>query len=378
LQAVGQLAGGVAHDFNNILTAIKGFCDLLLRRHQPGDDSYGEIMHIRRDADRASGLVRQLLTFSRRRTPRPQLLEPGRVVNELLDLLRRLIGENIELEVREGDDLGAVRADQGQLEQIITNLVVNARDAMPEGGRIVITTTAVDLSEPRPTAHGMAPAGAYVCLEVLDEGQGIDEEHLEKIFEPFFTTKEVGQGTGLGLATVYGILQQNDGFIEVHSEPGAGTVFRVLLPRLDGYVWQDEPLVAETAATEEPVGEGTVLLVEDEDTVRAFAAKALRASGYKVMEADSPAAALTLLDAYEGPLDLMVSDVVMPGMSGPQFVEAVTRQRGPTKVIYISGYAEDAADADAIADAEFLAKPFDLRQLTDKVRASLSGTSSTR
>jgi two-component system, cell cycle sensor histidine kinase and response regulator CckA len=381
LQAVGQLAGGVAHDFNNILTAITGFCDLLLRRHPPGDPSAGEIMHIKRDAERAAGLVRQLLTFSRRQTPRPQLLSPARVVSELLYFLRQLIGEDIELQVQEGDDLGAIRADQGQLEQIITNLVVNARDAMPQGGRIVIRTTAVDLGEARPTAHGMAPAGPYVCVEVLDEGTGIAPEHADKIFEPFFTTKEVGEGTGLGLATVYGVLQQNDGFIEVDSAPGAGSVFRVFFPRLEGYIWQEAPAspapVPHDAQEPEGGGEGTVLLVEDEDTVRAFAAKALRASGYRVMEAASPAAALTLLSGYEGPLDLMVSDVVMPGMSGPQFVEAVTRSRGPTKVIYISGYAEDAANAEAIDSADFLAKPFDLHQLTDKVRASLAGPSPT-
>jgi two-component system cell cycle sensor histidine kinase/response regulator CckA len=379
LQAIGQLAGGVAHDFNNILTAIKGFCDLLLRRHPPGDPSFGEIMHIKRDADRAAGLVRQLLTFSRRQTPRPQVLAPGRVVGELLHLLHRLIGEDIVLHVEEGPDLGAIRADQGQLEQIITNLVVNARDAMPDGGRIVIRTTAVDLVEARPTAHGIAPAGAYVCLEVLDEGLGIADEHADKIFEPFFTTKGVGEGTGLGLASVYGILQQNEGFIEFDSEPGIGTVFRVFLPRLEGQAWHHETLPQAAAGIpdgendREAPGEGTVLLVEDEDTVRAFAARALRASGYRVMEAASPAAALSLLDAYKGPLDLMVSDVVMPGMSGPQFVEAVIRIRGPTKVIYISGYAEDAANADAINSAEFLAKPFDLHQLTEKVKESLAG-----
>ena len=376
LQAIGQLAGGVAHDFNNILTSITGFCDLLLRRHPPGDPSSGEIMHIKRDAGRAAGLVRQLLMFSRRKTPRPQVLSPARVVTDLLYFLRRLIGEDINLDIQEGENLGAIRADQGQLEQIITNLVVNARDAMPLGGRIVIRTTAVDLDEPRSTSHGLAPAGPYVCLEVLDEGTGIVAEHVDKIFEPFFTTKEVGEGTGLGLATVFGILQQNDGYIEFDSEPDAGTVFRIFLPRLEGYTWREEPAVEVATSDDEPIAEalgvGTVLLVEDEETVRAFAAKALRASGYRVMEAASPAAALTLLNTYDGPLDLMVSDVVMPGMSGPQFVEAVTKTRGPTKVIYISGYAEDAANAEAIDNADFLAKPFDLHQLTDKVRISLA------
>ena len=376
LQAVGQLAGGVAHDFNNILTSITGFCDLLLRRHPTGDPSFGEIMHIKRDANRAAGLVRQLLTFSRRQTPRPQLLSPGTVISELIHLLHRLIGEDIELQIEQGPELGAVRADQGQLEQVVTNLVVNARDAMPDGGRIVIRTTAVDLDEPRSTAHGTAPAGPYVCLEVVDEGSGIEKEHADKIFEPFFTTKEVGKGTGLGLASVFGMLQQNEGFIEFDSESGVGTVFRIFLPRLDGYTVPIRTVEAAGAPAPEPPApesvEGTVLLVEDEDTVRAFVAKALRASGYRVMEAASPAAALTLLNGYEGPLDLMVSDVVMPGMSGPQFVETVAKKRGPTKVIYISGYAEDAANAEAIDNADFLAKPFDLKQLTDKVQESLS------
>ncbi|MEM7123309.1 MAG: ATP-binding protein [Pseudomonadota bacterium] len=370
LQAVGQLAGGIAHDFNNILTAIKGFCDLLLRRHQAGDPSFGEITHIRRETDRAAGLVRQLLTFSRRQTPRPQVLSLDRTIDDLSQLLRRLIGEDVTLHVESDADQSSVRADQGQLEQIITNLVVNARDAMPQGGRILLRTSEVELREPHATAHGMAPVGPYVCLEVVDEGCGIAEADLAKIFEPFFTTKDVGKGTGLGLATVYGVLQQNDGFIEVESEVGAGTVFRVYLPRVRAIGVPLEPIAVDNVAepaVSVPRDKGTVLLVEDEDTVRQFAVRALSASGYNVMSAESPAVALGLLDGYQGPLDLIVSDVVMPGMSGPEFVAAVTKQRGPLKVIYISGYAEDAVGSDAIDDAAFLAKPFDLAQLSAKV-----------
>ncbi len=370
LQAVGQLAGGIAHDFNNILTAIKGFCDLLLRRHQAGDPSFGEITHIKREADRAAGLVRQLLTFSRRQTPRPQVLSLDRTIDDLSQLLRRLIGEDVVLHVESGTGQNTVRADQGQLEQIITNLVVNARDAMPQGGRILLRTSEVELREPRVMAHGMAPAGPYICLEVVDEGCGIDDADLAKIFEPFFTTKEVGKGTGLGLATVYGVLQQNDGYIDVESEVGAGTVFRVYLPRVRAIGLTVEPVAdgpGDDIVASAPADKGTVLLVEDEDTVRRFAVRALSANGYNVMSAESPAVAIALLDGYQGPLDLIVSDVVMPGMSGPEFVAAVTKQRGPLKVIYISGYAEDAVGSGAIDDAAFLAKPFDLAQLSAKV-----------
>ena len=367
LHAVGQLAGGVAHDFNNILTAITGFCDLLLQRHPPGDPSFGEIMQIKQDAGRAASLVRQLLAFSRRQRPRPQVLGLPAVVSELMYLLRRLIGEQITLEVLHDRDQGHVRIDQGQLEQVITNLVLNGRDAMPDGGVIRIRTSSLALKEPLDVANGVAPAGEYVALEITDEGTGIEPDLVDKVFEPFFTTKEVGKGTGLGLATVYGTVEQNDGYIVVESFPGEGTIFRVLLPRLNR---TEFAALQDTAPRMLEAGErkASILLVEDEVAVRMFATSALASRGYKVAAADGPEAALELLSEAGEPFDLLITDVVMPGQTGPQLAAQVREAHPDMAVIFISGYSEDAAGAEDIESADFLPKPFGLAQLADKVR----------
>lgn len=367
LHAVGQLAGGVAHDFNNILTAITGFCDLLLQRHPPGDPSFGEIMQIKQDAGRAAGLVRQLLTFSRRQRPRPKVMALSSAVGDLMHLLRRLIGERIRLEVHHGRETVHVRTDQSQLEQVITNLVLNARDAMPDGGVIRIETYAEILEEARNMINGIAPRGPYAVLEVSDQGTGIAPDMIEKVFEPFFTTKEVGRGTGLGLATVFGVVEQNDGFIDVTDAQDGGTVFRILLPRLNTTEIAALTESAPAPAVSQDKGGASILLVEDEAAVRSFAASALRGRGHKVTDADGPESALEAVASSGEPFDLLVTDVVMPGQSGPQLAEAIRLLQPDIAVIFISGYSEDAAGAEAIDSADFLAKPFGLAELAAKV-----------
>lgn len=374
MQAVGQLAGGVAHDFNNLLTAMIGFSDLLLMRHPPGDPSYSDIIHIKQNANRAAQLVKQLLAFSRRQTLRPTVLDLTEVLAELTDLLRRLIGEQIELKIVHGRDLGPVKADQGQMEQVITNIVVNARDAMQSGGRVTITTRNVNTDESRRLGHELMPAGDYVEIEVSDTGHGIAKEDLGKIFEPFFTTKEVGQGTGLGLSTVYGIIKQTGGYVFVNSEVGRGTAFRIYLPWHVG--GEDDAADEEDSARKmvDLTGKGVVLLVEDEDAVRMFAARALRNKGYTVLEADSGEAALGILDETESTIDLMISDVVMPNMNGPTLVKQALETRPDMRIIFISGYAEEAFRKSMDKEqrrVEFLPKPFSLKQLASKVKDTL-------
>ena len=285
MQAVGQLAGGVAHDFNNLLTAMIGFSDLLLDRHDPGDPSFADIMQIKQNANRATNLVRQLLAFSRKQTLEPVLLDPTEALTELSNLLGRLLGETIELTMEHGRDLGLVRVDRVQFDQVIINLAVNARDAMPGGGTLSIRSSNIALEGPVHRGPEVMPAGAYALIEVADTGAGIAREDIERVFEPFFSTKEVGAGTGLGLSTVYGIVRQTDGFIFVDSAPGEGTTFSIYLPR-----YQDtEPIAAapEAKAEADLTGAGTVLLVEDEDAVRLFGARALRNKGYRVLEASN-------------------------------------------------------------------------------------------
>ncbi|WP_100085450.1 ATP-binding protein, partial [Nitrospirillum viridazoti] len=378
MQAIGQLAGGVAHDFNNLLTAMIGFCDLLLLRHKPGDQSFSDIMQIKQNANRAANLVRQLLAFSRQQTLQPRVLSITDVLAELSNLLRRLIGENIELRMLHGRDTGLVRVDQGQLEQVIINLVVNARDAMPKGGRLTIVTGNLHTTEPIRHETEEMPPGDWVVVEVIDTGIGIPPENLQRIFEPFFSTKEVGSGTGLGLSTVYGIVRQTGGFVFVESKPGEGAKFSIHLPRLD------EKALAQAAPAEESkdkaaadlTGMGTVLLVEDEDAVRVFGARALRNKGYTVLEARSGEEALDLLQGERGgDVDLIVTDVVMPQMDGPTMIEQVRRFRPDVKVIFISGYAEDrfrhSLKDGAVVD--FLPKPFSLKQLAAKVKEVMEG-----
>ncbi|MBV8650003.1 MAG: PAS domain-containing protein [Alphaproteobacteria bacterium] len=376
MQAVGQLAGGVAHDFNNLLTAMIGFCDLLLLRFRPGDPSFADIMQIKQNANRAANLVRQLLAFSRQQTLQPRVLNITDVLAELSHLLRRLIGENIELKMVHGRDLGLVKVDQGQLEQVIINLAVNARDAMPEGGSLTIRTSNVANAYAMRRGHEVMPPGEYTLIEVTDTGTGIPKENLVRIFEPFFSTKEVGSGTGLGLSTVYGIVKQTGGFVFVDSTLGHGAAFSIYLPR-----HQQEDAVAtarvepgESAAARDLTGAGTVLLVEDEDPVRLFSARALRNKGYKVIEAKSGEAALEVIHRATEQIDLLVSDVVMPRMDGPSLIREVRETHPDMKVIFISGYTEDSFRKRLNTDAEihFLPKPFSLKQLAGKVKEVMS------
>ncbi len=372
MQAVGQLAGGIAHDFNNLLTAMIGFCDLLLLRHKAGEQSFADIMQIKQNANRAANLVRQLLAFSRQQTLKSKVLNVTDVLAELAHLLRRLVGENIELKMVHGRDLGPVRCDQGQLEQVIINLAVNARDAMSGDGKVTIQTKNVSQDAPERHGHEMLGPGDYVLIEVIDEGCGIPKENQGRIFEPFFSTKEVGSGTGLGLSTVYGIVKQTGGYIFVDSEPDKGARFSVFLPRHTSQEpadtqeeddWKQEMALDLT-------GVGTVLLVEDEDAVRVFSARALRNKGYTVLEAKSGEAAISVLGKEGGEIDLLITDVVMPEMDGPRLIREVRERRPDIKVICISGYAEDAfrKKLDQSADIHFLPKPFSLNQLAGTVK----------
>jgi two-component system, cell cycle sensor histidine kinase and response regulator CckA len=374
MQAVGQLAGGVAHDFNNLLTAMIGFCDLLLLRFRPGDPSFADIMQIKQNANRAANLVRQLLAFSRQQTLQPRVLDITDTLADLSHLLRRLIGENIELKVVHGRDLGLVKVDQGQLDQVIINLAVNARDAMPGGGTLTIRTSNAINDAPIRLGDEVMPPGEYVRVEVADTGIGIQPENLQRIFEPFFSTKEIGSGTGLGLSTVYGIVKQTGGFVRVESEVGKGASFSIFLPRHRG----DEAHGATRAAAEEMAlprdltGTGTVLLVEDEDPVRLFSSRALKNKGYRVIEADSAESALAILQEGAQKVDLIITDVVMPKMDGPTLIKEV-RELHPDrkfKVIFISGYAEDhfRKRLGNEEDIHFLPKPFSLKQLAGKVK----------
>jgi two-component system cell cycle sensor histidine kinase/response regulator CckA len=375
MQAVGQLAGGVAHDFNNLLQAIMGNCDLLLMRHPAGDPSFAEINEVRQNSVRAAGLVRQLLAFSRQQTLLPKVLALSDTLTELSLLLRRLVGEKIALRVEHQQDLWPVRADEGQLSNAVMNLVVNARDAMPkEGGAVTIRTSNVTFAAPEPIGTGHMPAGDYVLIEVIDTGMGIPKENLTKIFEPFFTTKPVGQGTGLGLSTVYGVVKQTGGFITVDSELGRGTSFRVYLPR---HTAQSAIEAAEESERIEPrdlTGEDTILLVEDEDAVRSFAARALRMRGYTVLEASGGEAALDIVRSRASTIDLLVTDVVMPSMDGPTLVRAARGLKPDMRIIYMSGYAEDAfrRNEEKAEELHFLPKPFGLKQLVAKVKEVLS------
>ncbi|CAO3421465.1 ATP-binding protein [Azospirillum endophyticum] len=375
MQAVGQLAGGVAHDFNNLLTAMIGFCDLLLLRHKPGDQSFSDIMQIKQNANRAANLVRQLLAFSRQQTLQPRVINVTDVLAELANLLRRLIGENIELKMIHGRDLGLVKVDQNQLEQVIINLVVNARDAMAGGGKLTINTTNYVVTQPERREHETVPPGSYVSVEVIDTGCGIARENLQRIFEPFYTTKEVGSGTGLGLSTVYGIVRQTGGFVLVDSAVGEGTTFTILLPHHQGELRPVDTAEPRERRGSDLTGTGTILLVEDEDAVRVFSARALRNKGYQVLEAKNGEAALQQIETNGASIDLLITDVVMPQMDGPTLARHVRRLRPEMRVIFISGYAEDRlGEIDGVEVAHFLPKPFSLKQLASKVKEVIRDT----
>ena len=373
MQAIGQLAGGVAHDFNNLLTAISGHCDLLLLRHDQGDSDYGDLVQINQNANRAAGLVGQLLAFSRKQTLRPETLDLRDTLADLTHLLNRLVGEKVTLTLSHDPVLRPIRADKRQLEQVLMNLVVNARDAMPAGGEIRIVTECVTLTKPLSRDRATVPAGDYVTVEVMDVGVGIAPDKLQKVFEPFFTTKRTGEGTGLGLSTAYGIIKQTGGFIFVDSTPGTGTTFILYFP-----VYESGPQQAQK--TKQPVrqptahaADGVILLVEDEAPVRAFASRALRLRGFTVLEADSAEAALKTLEDASLNIDVFVTDVVMPGMDGPSWVREALKKRPDVRVVFVSGYAEDSFGEEQgnIPNSVFLPKPFSLNELTDMVHRQM-------
>jgi two-component system cell cycle sensor histidine kinase/response regulator CckA len=394
MESVGQLAGGIAHDFNNVLSAIMMATDFLLNAHKPTDPSFQDIMQIKQNANRAASLVRQLLAFSRRQTLRPQVLDLGEVLTELNMLLRRLIGEKVELSVVHGRDLWPVKADISQFEQVIVNLAVNARDAMPDGGKLAIRTANVDAAEcAKFGAKGM-PAADYVLVEVADTGTGIPPEIIDKIFEPFFSTKDVGKGTGLGLSTVYGIVKQTGGFVYPASEIGKGTTFRIFLPRhvpsaaeaVEEILVPEAPGIADAlaAAADTPAragadmtGQGTILLVEDEEGLRALNARGLKSRGYSVIEAGNGIEAIDALEKNGGKVDLVVSDVVMPEMDGPTLLKELHRRDPNIKIIFVSGYAEEAFEKSLPPDDgqrkkfAFLPKPFTLKQLIEQVKETM-------
>ncbi|HUC48227.1 MAG TPA: PAS domain-containing protein [Xanthobacteraceae bacterium] len=394
MESIGQLAGGMAHDFNNVLGAIMMATDFLLNAHKPTDPSFADIMQIKQNANRAASLVRHLLAFSRKQTLRPQVLDLGEVLSDLRMLLQRLIGEKVTLTVVHGRDLWPVKVDISQLEQVIVNLAVNARDAMPKGGRLQIRTSNVTKADSeRYRAKGM-PFADYVLIEVADSGTGIPAKILDKIFEPFFSTKEVGKGTGLGLSTVYGIIKQTGGFIYVDSVEQQGATFRIFLPR---HIASAQELAAERAATAEPqaqaglpaaaaeqgkraasadlTGEGTILLVEDEEGLRQLNARGLSSRGYTVLEAGNGAEAIDVLEKSQGQVDLVVSDVVMPEMDGPTLLRELRTRNPGLKFIFVSGYAEDAFQKHMPAEGPepaFLAKPFTLKQLVNAVKETMA------
>lgn len=374
MQAVGQLAGGVAHDFNNVLTAILGTCDLMLLRHTPGDSDYDDIQQIRANSNRAASLTRQLLAFSRQQTLRPEVLQLPDVVSDISQMLRRIIGERVQLVVTHDRNLGAVRADPTQLEQVIVNLAVNARDAMlarkvPGSGdgtrKLTIATRRIAASDVRAMRSEIIPAGEYTALVVEDNGAGIPPENLGKIFEPFFSTKEKGKGTGLGLSTVYGIVKQSGGFIFADSEVGKGTRFTVYLPVHHAPAPSARAVVPE--AQSRWAGGGRILLVEDEDTVRLVAERALVRQGYAVTCARDGEEGLDLVRT-EDPFDIVVSDVVMPAMDGPAMARAIRQIIPAMPFLFMSGYAEEQLRRDIdIPNMFFIPKPFSVQQITEKV-----------
>ena len=370
MQAIGQLAGGVAHDFNNLLTAISGYCDLLLLRHEKGDQDHADLTQITHNANRAAALVGQLLAFSSKQTLTPKVLSVNDTLSELTHLLSRLLGEKVELLAEYGKDLPRAFVDGRQLEQVIMNLVVNARDAMPDGGEVLIKSGTQVFDKTTRVDRVLVPKGTYVTISVADTGCGIRPEHLEKIFEPFYTTKDVGEGTGLGLSMAYGIVKQTGGFIFAKSVLGTGSEFSLLLPAHEGALV--EPSAPEKTSKSAPKSLNglSVLLVEDEAPVRSFAARALALQGVRVTEASSAEVALEKLEDTDFFVDVIVSDVVMPGMDGPTWVVKAQETRPDVQVIFVSGYAEEnfSSEYGDIPNASFLPKPFSLKQLIEAVR----------
>lgn len=395
METIGQLAGGIAHDFNNVLSAIMMANDFLLNAHKPTDPSFQDIMQIKQNATRAATLVRQLLAFSRKQTLRPKVLDLREAMEDIDRLLRRLIGEKVKLEIVHGRDLWPVKVDVSQFEQVVVNLAVNARDAMPDGGKIIVRTANVAAPDAEKLAYKGMPAADYVRIDVSDTGTGIPADIVDKIFEPFFSTKEVGKGTGLGLSTVYGIVKQTGGFVYVDSEIGKGTSFRIFLPRhRPEFDAQSDPASSDGPARDVAVadappaqpkpadkpadltGHGTILLVEDEEGLRGLNARGLRSRGYSVIEAENGVEALELLAENDGKVDLVVSDVVMPEMDGPTMLRAMRDTNPHLRIIFVSGYAEEAFDKSVLRPDDqfaFLAKPFALTALIAKVKETMAG-----
>jgi PAS domain S-box-containing protein len=371
MEAVGRLAGGIAHDFNNLLTVINGYSALVLESLGEDDPTFNEISEVHKAGERAAGLTRQLLAFSRRQVFTLQVLDLNSVVTDIQRMLRRVLGEDIELSTALEQPLDSVQADRGQIEQVIMNLAVNARDAMPEGGQLLIETSNVELDAAYAAQHREVTPGPYVMLAVSDTGHGMDAQTQARIFEPFFTTKPQGQGTGLGLSTVYGIVKQSGGTIWVYSELGHGTTFKVYLPRVNA-----RPVVADPRAASRPIsGSGTVLVVEDEDGVRALIHMVLRQAGYTVLEARSGEEALRRCEAHTQGIDLVITDVVMPQMGGRELANRLAVRWPGIKLLFMSGYTDNAIVQQVGLDAEtpFLQKPFTPAALAGKVRLILRG-----
>ena len=375
MQAIGQLAGGVAHDFNNLLTAISGHCDFLLLRHDQGDQDYADLIQIHQNANRAASLVGQLLAFSRKQNLNPEVIDLRDTLADLTHLLNRLVGEKIKLILDHDLGLFRIRVDKRQLEQVIMNLVVNARDAMPGGGEIKVETNNIELKKQIHRDRAVLPAGHYVLVRVIDEGHGISEEKRNKIFEPFYTTKQPGKGTGLGLSTAYGIVKQSGGFIFADSQIGEGSVFSLYFPICNyNEIPKEVKIVKNNPSTVVKSGRGVVLLVEDEAPVRAFASRALRLKGLTVIEAESGEMALSMIADPNLHIDIFVTDVIMPGIDGPTWVSQAIEDRPEVKVIFVSGYAEDAFGEHRaqIPNSVFLPKPFSLAELTSTVQGQLN------
>jgi signal transduction histidine kinase len=366
MEAIGQLAGGVAHDFNNLLGIITGYSELLEKDLGPGHRGLGRLQQVRRAADRAAGLTRQLLAFSRKQILQPRVLDLGEVVSDVEKMLRRLIGEDVQVVTVFGPGLGRVMADPGQIEQVLVNLAVNARDAMPGGGKLIVETANADLDEAYARNHAGVVPGRYVLLSVSDTGHGMDAETLSHIFEPFFTTKKEGKGTGLGLATVYGVVKQSGGHVSVYSEPGRGTTFRVYLPRTADQPREEAPPAPEPP----PRGTETVMLVEDAEVLRLMMRELLELNGYRVLEIARPEEAAAAAAAYDGEIHLLVTDVVMPNLSGRETAESVRARRPGIRVLYVSGYTDDVITHHGVLEAgtHLLQKPFTTQAFLRKVR----------
>jgi len=372
MEAVGRLAGGVAHDFNNMLTAIRSYADLLLADMPPGSPLCADVLEISKAADRASALTRQLLAFSRQQVLRPRLVDLNATVDGMQKMLKRLNTANIQLTCRLAPRLWTVAADPGELERVIMNLMLNARDAMPDGGRLSIETSNIDIDEDYANKHANTVPGPYVMLAVTDTGIGMSREVRERLFEPFFTTKEKGKGTGLGLSSVYGIVKQSGGFVWVYSEPGRGTTFKVYLPRAD----EAQPRFTPTPRRNRRVGAETILLVEDDDEVRHVATRILSRNGYRVLEAANGADALKISESETEPVDLIITDLMMPEMGGSELAEKIRETQPDARILFTSGYTEDAVVRQTFLrqGEAFIEKPFTPASLAQKARELLDST----